>query len=56
MDKILLRLLVTNLGLFVFAYRIKYSSNIIPYFFTSRIDFQRMFEGSQSFLILPKIM
>jgi len=54
--KILIRLFITNLGLFMFAYSIKYSSNIIPYFFASRIDFQRMFEASQSFLIFPKLM
>ncbi len=37
----------------MFPYRIKYFCNICPYFFASGIDFQRVFEGGQCFLVLP---
>jgi len=56
MELPLFRLFKANPGLFMFPDRIKYLCNIIPYFFTSGIDFQCVFEGGQSILVFPELM
>ena len=36
----------------MFPDRLKNTADIIPYFFTRRIDLESTFEGSQGFLVL----